>query len=376
MKPLIEYQCEKCGWCTTKKSTFQNHLKRKKSCKTDIGVYNKVKIQRENRQENADENIPLLEKTDENIPLLENEIIEHIIANQCDKCMKICVHKSSLTQHKKTCKGVNSLTCEICKEQFTTHKLKFNHKKKNNCTAKSTTINGDKNININVEHLEQHIHIHLPNKINNFGEENIEHLKQIPMLAKLCDNIAKGDWSLFIQALYFNPKYPENHTVKYKNLRGNTGFVHEDGKYIPRNINNIIDDIITKCCDTTEQGIKAENYRYEPQCKQYERYKVKQKAGTLSEQEIENFPRCQNHVHTYNNVIGEYDKYCEAKEINQYIRDVKQDIVPVDPNIKEKINTYPSMFDMTDFPMKTIIRDEQKYAKHAIYKLTKETEKD
>lgn len=66
---------------------------------------------------NEDQNI-----TQNNQNILKNNL-------ECE-CGKILSNQSNFTRHKKTCKGVNSLTCPNCKVKFITSQSKHYHLKK------------------------------------------------------------------------------------------------------------------------------------------------------------------------------------------------------------------------------------------------------
>ena len=52
----------------------------------------------------------------------------------CEKCEKVLSCKRNLERHMKTCSGVGSLQCPICKISFNTRQSKCYHMKKNNCS--------------------------------------------------------------------------------------------------------------------------------------------------------------------------------------------------------------------------------------------------
>ena len=64
---------------------------------------------------------------------------------KCEKCEKVLSCKRNLERHVKTCSGVGSLQCPICKISFNTRQSKCYHMKKNNCSPPEDTSEPHKN---------------------------------------------------------------------------------------------------------------------------------------------------------------------------------------------------------------------------------------
>ena len=59
---------------------------------------------------------------------------------KCEKCEKVLSCKRNLERHMKTCSGVGSLQCPICKISFNTRQSKCYHMKKNNCSPPAEKV--------------------------------------------------------------------------------------------------------------------------------------------------------------------------------------------------------------------------------------------
>jgi hypothetical protein len=144
--------------------------------------------------------------------------------NKCSKCNKFYKTKKSLINHEKSCNGLSILTCPKCMKIFSHINNKNKHIKKNNCKAKSI------NNNIN-------------DYINNYGNERIDYLEDFINKPDIKDLPIHKRLIKYIEYKYFNEEFPENKNIKYKN---NNCLIREDDKWKPKDLNNIIIDIIEK----------------------------------------------------------------------------------------------------------------------------------
>ena len=70
--------------------------------------------------------------------------------------------------------------------------------------------------------------------INNYGNERLDYLEDLPIHKRLLK---------YIEYKYFNEEFPENRNIKYEN---NNCLIREEGKWKSKNLNNMIIDIIDK----------------------------------------------------------------------------------------------------------------------------------
>lgn len=108
------YECEHCGYTTVKKSHFARHKNRKNRCCITSG---------QNEHQDTT-NCPNVDQICPNV-------------NLCSKCGRVLSSKYKLTSHMAVCKGVDSLTCHICKKRFASSSSKSNHIKKATCLTDS-----------------------------------------------------------------------------------------------------------------------------------------------------------------------------------------------------------------------------------------------
>ena len=87
---MVEYKCDKCGYFTTKKSHYLNHLSRKKPC------------------------------------IIDNKKSTSLTCSYCNKTFS---HRQSKSRHLKTCKSKNSVNLKIINLEETIKMLKRDNEK-------------------------------------------------------------------------------------------------------------------------------------------------------------------------------------------------------------------------------------------------------
>jgi hypothetical protein len=365
------YQCERCGIIMTRKSTFQNHLKRKTNCAHDIRTINKVCDQQREMEKKNVEKLHIEQENVENIIIEQyNYSVNNVINNilECIKCKKTFTTNQSLLYHEKKCKGVDSLTCTICHIKFTDRYLKAYHKKKNNChpvISQEVNVNSN-NINSNNK-LNLTVNIHLPKgvKINDFGKQSLQHMLNIEVLSKLCEKIYQGSWEKLIEKIFFDDDHPENHSVKYPNLKSNYGYVRKDGKFVTEDINNIVKIVTEICCDIVHKALtQSEDIKEYQKCA--DRFKVlKIRGKNRNKEEDEEYTTIRPKAFAYNLLSGGYTNFTETTELNEYMIDRKKGR----KKDKDLDNLMQENFayDPEDVPMATIIQSTQRNAVAALF---------
>jgi hypothetical protein len=147
--------------------------------------------------------------------------------NRCSKCNKFYKINKSLIAHESKCNGLNILSCPKCMTTFSNVHNKNKHIKNNNCKAKS--------INFNIIMKDDYI--------NNYGNERIDYLEDFINKPDIKDLPIHKRLIKYIEYKYFNEDFPENKNIKYEN---NYCLLREDGKWKPKDLNNMIIDIIEK----------------------------------------------------------------------------------------------------------------------------------
>ena len=251
------YLCERCGYSTQFIFNFQRHERRIRPCKNK-NTNNTDQIQYINNSNNFTQNAENVALNAENVALnAENVALnaENVALNaenvtldsvnyKCT-CGKIFIKKYNYNQHINTCKGVDSLTCEICFKKFNDRKSKFKHMKKNNCESPlnntNNTINNITNnttnntININNTIINNNI-------IVNFGEENIEMLRESKEFKENYNYMIEKKLYGALDCLnfiFFNDDYPEHKTLR--KYRRNDIFVEvkENGEWKQKSYDHI-----------------------------------------------------------------------------------------------------------------------------------------
>jgi len=142
----------------------------------------------------------------------------------------------------------------------------------------------------NTNYIQQNI------VINNFGKENIKHIK-----SKFMDRLIKipyGAIPKLLKAIHFDPKHPENRNVRITNKKQPYANIYKNDKWIIADRKAIISDMIDKGFDMIQEhheentqklnGYKLKNYtRFIDQFEEDDRL-LKQKLEKNIEIEILN----------------------------------------------------------------------------------------
>ena len=158
----------------------------------------------------------------------------------CYKCLEDFKCKKGLTEHEKTCNGIDSLTCPRCMETFKHFSSKSKHIKKGKCKPVSIfeylkrkgmventnhndiAFHGNHNTVHNTNHQNNTTNIY----INNYGKERVDYLTFDDLLKILkCYTHSIPN---YIKYKHFNPLFPENHNIQYKD---NIFFVKKDDEW-------------------------------------------------------------------------------------------------------------------------------------------------
>lgn len=223
------YECKYCDYKTGRLDAFKRHhnsLKHKYNLMRETAE--KHKYDRENVVICGENVIPNRENV---IPIGENVIPIRNNILKCAKCSKEYKNEKYLFTHEKKCKGIDNLTCPKCMRTFTSRTNKCRHMKNNKCkpvsifeylkrnndtpnithntTNNNTTNNNITNTITNIGTYNNNIYI------NNYGKERKDYITfdDFLQIVKCCNNsiIPK-----YIKLKHFNPKFPENHNIKYE----------------------------------------------------------------------------------------------------------------------------------------------------------------
>nr|AEX62211.1 hypothetical protein mv_R6 [Moumouvirus Monve] len=181
------YTCGNCRKEFDRKSNYDRHLNRTKSCiKNSSGSKTTKKV------------------------------IDHI----CKSCSRIFSRKDSLTRHTKICKG------PIIKKKVN---------KKNTSGKKNIVAIDSKNCNNNNNNKTYNI-------ILNFGTSATNDLSRNDIISFLKSNT--GVIEKFIEITNFNPNKPQHHNVYYPDIKSGYGIIYKDKKWTKKRIHEIVSKLL------------------------------------------------------------------------------------------------------------------------------------
>ena len=206
--------------------------------------------------------------------------------------------------------------------QFNYDKLINDNLLKNKKKTKKNIIDGNNNIinnntiNNKITNDNKVINKTVNININSLGNENVDHLLNDPnKLKQYIDNVFEND-NIFLgsmEMINFDPNYPENHNIRYKNIRSNDVDIYDDDKWKVKDLNtisnslllcnrNYLNNLILKNNDISQKikdGILIELVKYD--------------INKISGDDIER-------------VIEKYDYDGEVNMKDKYVKNIKNDI--------------------------------------------------
>ena len=231
---MVQYECFRCGYNTKYKSSFIDHLNRKYICKPtedDIEIKEIKKFygfeNHTNIAPNCSKIAPFCSKIapTEDVPIAPNcskllQNVPKIAPNcsillqnnsckaKCEYCLKTFSRNSNLTKHLKTCKKKKNAEMLAITQNEKIIKMEKEIEELKN--YKIQTQN-------NITHTNSHNTINNTININNYGDENLKHLRSKDF-ANLLDGIY-GAVPKLIKKIHFDPEHPENQNIKLPNKK-------------------------------------------------------------------------------------------------------------------------------------------------------------
>ena len=258
----MRYFCDVCCYETHRKDAYNRH---ENSLKHKLNILTKPDQERENVIPVRENVIPVGENVihvgenvihvGENVAHNENNVVYN-----CKKCNKEYNSKRYLKEHEKSCKGVDNLTCPRCMKTFTSRTNKSRHCKKNNCKPVSifeadnvksiinnnttnnnsnNTINNNSN-NTNINSNNTNINIY----VNDYGKERKDYLLDYNNFYDIIKVPNNSILVKYLKCKNFNPRFPENHCIKYENRRFK---MKENNKWSLINANALKDKLFYDC---------------------------------------------------------------------------------------------------------------------------------
>ena len=233
------YKCQRCNKEFNQKSNYNSHLNRKNPCKnTNIIVDTNTNI--------INNIIPNLAETIPN--LAENNNVFY-----CKLCNKKFTTHSALSRHTKDRCKENKIMIELKNIKEDNKKLteKINILEQENELLKKQIILLPKTSIQNQTNIENQNNMTQINNITiNFGDEDMSKLTEEEILTSL-KSLSKC-FQTFVKTVHLNSRLPEYNNILINNMRSNYGYVIEDNKFITKDKNQIIAELITLRVDDLE----------------------------------------------------------------------------------------------------------------------------
>ena len=266
---MVLYRCFRCGYNTNHRNSIKNHLNRKNICNPLLDNMSIEKIKNyygfENESKITTNNTQTTPKQHPNNTFCENKMTpkqhlnntllspkQHLNDTQttpnsstreCQYCRKTFTRKSGLTKHLNIC---------IIKKE---HELLIHNQNEEITVMKKEIEELKKYKGINTQNNITHNNINNTININNYGDEDLSFLKSKDFL-QLFGGIY-GAIPKLIEKIHFNPKYPENHNIKYTNKKLPYLKIRKDNKWqLVNKKHELLDLIDNKCFMLRERYYK------------------------------------------------------------------------------------------------------------------------
>lgn len=205
------YECEKCNKTFGKKYNYDKHLQRKFPCKLVL-------------PQNNSENEEVASEEDKTFP--------------CPTCGKDFTRRDNMLRHKKN--GLCRMLGDLCdKMDAQTQKISELEEKLKNPQPSQHITNNINNLTINMV---------------SFGNEDFSKLSR-PELVKII-NSKYGAIRNYVETTHINDRLPEQQNVLISNLRSSECQVVENNRWVTKDVNEVIDEIIANGVNNIEKYLE------------------------------------------------------------------------------------------------------------------------
>jgi hypothetical protein len=221
---MPEYNCNLCNFNTNLRANYARHLTTKKHLKTLIstGEKNKNKQQtliHSSKTLNSECNFPQFSLKNPQKPSINPHFNSNIIEKiYCEYCGKQYTRKDNLKRHLDN--GCKTKKEKIAEEEKKSEEIQILKDQINKLIEKGGANNSyNTNNTNNTNNIQNNI------KLNIFGKEDLSMLTD-----DIKRELIKGPFKMMpklMEMIYFNKKYPENHTVKMINKNKQIMKIHE-----------------------------------------------------------------------------------------------------------------------------------------------------
>ena len=257
---MVEYKCFRCGYIASQRCNFKNHLNRKNICAPILEDISIEIIKKHYKFADPPNPLQITPNNSKTPPNPENDPPPNSLQITPNNS-KTFIFPSKITPY-----GVNKATCEYCLREFTrrdnlTKHLKICKSKKKNEELvllqsnkimemeeeiKKLKLNQNSQINQTNNNITNNITNNNTININNYGEENLKHLR-----SKDFANLLSGIYSAvpkLIEKIHFDPDHPENQNIKYTNRKLPYLKIMKNNKWLYVNKKEELLDLIDNKC--------------------------------------------------------------------------------------------------------------------------------
>jgi len=230
---MASFKCVECDYSTNYKSNFIKHTKTKKHrdrCKKK-SISEEILTPMTQNDPKMTQNDPQMTQNDPAMTQNDPQMTPKSIKFYCDYCEKGFTTKAHKRRHEiHRCKENNHNIYKIITTQEA--KIKILEKEKQELYEKLDELIkkvGDTNIQNNII-------------INSYGKEDLSHITD-----KIKDQLLKIPYCSIpklIETIHFNDDMPQNKNIKYPNKKENILSVYEGDKWVYKDKNKTINDLI------------------------------------------------------------------------------------------------------------------------------------
>ena len=270
---MTRFSCKYCSYYSDRKYDYDKHIKTKKhiekSNKRAITDFTNVNNNTDNILSSITCNINATQDATQDATQYatqdqtQNNIMNHI----CNFCNKSFNKHQSYYRHKKYfCKKAkelnnanNTFTCNYCEKVFNNHSSYYRHMKhfckhrleeENNFNNRLIPFNQNShNTNTNNSYNSTVNNVGQINNniiIKNFGAEDTSHLTDEFMYEMI--RAPQKMMLPMIEKIHLDENKPENKNIKVPNIRENTYKVYDQGKWLYKDRDEIIKDMVDAKC--------------------------------------------------------------------------------------------------------------------------------
>jgi hypothetical protein len=231
---MTDYNCPRCGYYTTYKSHFANHINRKKICKP---LFSNLDISA------IKEEYGLNKKKLAKKKLAKNETVSQI-KHPCTYCNEVFPTIDLLTTHQCVCIQNN--------DNKYYHIMQENEELKDVVSKLNKKMDNiaDKLIN-NINITNSQVNSNNTIIINNFGNENLSYIDKA-----LLQQLIIPPYPAIIklnEIIHCNDEHPENKNIKISNINGKFLQVYENNAWVHKAKQEVIPAIVDKSYDMIDE---------------------------------------------------------------------------------------------------------------------------